>query len=268
MIPQPPLSEFQHLSKTYSQVTRSVYRMGTTGPGVVLMHEIPGMTPDVLRLGKMIAQQGFCVALPSLFGKDGRAPTMLRDDEEVLKMCISKEFAVFAANGSSPIVNWLRDLCRDLAAETRAPVGAVGLCITGGFALSLTVGTDGLVKAPVMSEPALPFPLLFTHNHGAIHLSVADAAAIKLKPPPCMALRFTHDSLCRAERFAAYRALLGNNLTAIEIKSPDPALGISRAAHSVLTQELRDSPGHPTWAAFERVMAFLASELKPGPPAT
>jgi dienelactone hydrolase len=206
--------------------------------------------------------------LPSLFGKDGRAPTMLRDDEEVLKMCVSKEFAVFAANGSSPVVDWLRHLCRDLAAETGGPVGAVGLCITGGFSLSLTVCTDGLVKAPVMSEPALPFPLLFTRNHGAIHLSVEEAAAIKRNPPPCMALRFTHDSLCRAERFAAYRALLGDKLTEIPIKSPDPTFGIKCTAHSVLTQELKDSPGHPTWAAFERVLAFLASELKPGPPPT
>ena len=147
MIDPPGLAEFERTERTFLTKQRPVYRIGSTGPGVVLMHEIPGLTPDVPRLAKLISQSGFRVALPSLFGVDGCAPTGLIDDEELIRMCVSAQFSVFRANRSSPIVEWLRELCRDLAQETGGPVGAIGLCITGGFALSLVVDTSGMVRA-------------------------------------------------------------------------------------------------------------------------
>jgi dienelactone hydrolase len=261
MISAPGLSEFRKVEKTFFNRTRSVYRIGATGPGVVLMHEIPGMTPDVLRLGKLLALRGFRVALPSLFGTDGRKPSTLIDDEELIRMCVSAEFAVFAANRSSRIVDWIRELCRDFAHETGGNVGAIGLCITGGFALSLTVDTDGLVRAPVMSEPSLPFPIPFTNNGAAMHLSPGEQEWLRRNPPRCLALRFTADWRCRAERFTAYQALLGDTLSKIEIQSPDPVHHIGCDAHSVLTQELSDAQGHPTWEAFERTIEFLRTTL-------
>ncbi len=262
MIPPPPLSAFASEQKTFLNQTRTVYRIGDQGPGIVLMHEVPGMTPDVLRLAKLLELRGFRVALPSLFGTDGLAPSGLLDAEVLLKMCVSAEFAVFAANGSSPIVDWLRELCKDFARETNGNVAAIGLCITGGFALSLTVGTDGVVRAPVMSEPSLPFPLPFIHNSAALHLSPAEVDGIRKAPPKCLALRFTNDFRCRVERFDAYEALLADRLVRIEIHSPDTAHQIGSDAHSVLTTELNDTPGHPTWAAFEQLIEFLRNNLR------
>jgi dienelactone hydrolase len=261
MIEPPDISEFLESQKTFLGRSRAVYRIGDCGPGVVLMHEIPGMTPDVLRLGKLLALRGFRVALPSLFGTDGRSPSGLLDAELLLKMCVSAEFAVFAANGSSPVVDWLRELCKDFAQETRGDIAAIGLCITGGFALSLTVDTGGIVKAPVMSEPSLPFPVPFSSNSAALHLSQAEQDSIRRSSPPCLALRFTNDYRCRASRFDAYQRLLGNNLLRFEILSPDPAHQIGADAHSVLTQELSDAPGHPTAAALERLIEFLKANL-------
>jgi dienelactone hydrolase len=262
MIEPPPLSAFSPSQKSFLNKTRTVYRIGDTGPGVVLMHEIPGMTPDVLRLALLIAQRGFRVSLPSLFGTDGRTPSRLLNVKMMFKMCVTAEFHVFAANDSSPIVDWLRELCKDLARETGGNIGAVGLCITGGFALSLTVNTEGVVQAPVMSEPSLPFPVPFTRKSAAVHLAPVEEDAIRKKPLPCIALRFTNDYACRAARFDAYESLLGkNNLIRIEIPSPDPAHKVGCGAHSVLTQELSDTPGHPTWAAFERVITFLQANL-------
>jgi dienelactone hydrolase len=261
MIEAPSLTEFRRTQMTFLGSTRTIYRIGDHGPGVVLMHEIPGMTPDVLRLGKLLALQGFRVALPSLFGTDGRKPTALIDDEELIRMCVSAEFSVFAANKSSRIVDWLRELCRDFAHETGGNIGAVGLCITGGFALSLTVDTDGTVRAPVMSEPSLPFPIPFTSNRAAMHLSTAEQEWIRQNPTRCIGLRFTGDWRCRSERFDAYQTLLGDKFHRCEIQSPDKIYNIGSDAHSVLTQELSDSPGHPTWAAFERVIEFLRANL-------
>lgn len=249
------------MSRTYLEKTRTVYKIGNSGPGVVLMHEVPGLTPNVLRLALLLSQRGFRVALPSLFGTDGEAPSDAIDAEILLKMCVSAEFAVFAANGSSPVVNWLRELCKAFASETGGPVAALGLCITGGFALSLTLDSSGMVRAPVMSEPSLPFPMPFTNNGAALHLTPTEQETVQKKPPPCMALRFTGDYRCKVERFDAYEALLGNQLTRIEISSPDPKFGIGADAHSVLTQELSDVHEHPTWAAFEAVIDFLKTQL-------
>jgi dienelactone hydrolase len=261
MLDAPQLSEFTASKVNLRGKTRTVYRMGDQGPGVILMHEIPGLTPNVLRLGKLICQNGFRVALPSLFGTDGALPSKAVDAEVAFRMCIDAEFSVFAANGSSAIVDWLRELCMAIARETGSKVGAVGLCITGGFALSLSVGTDGVVRAPVMSEPSLPFPMPFTDNAAAVHLTPAEQDVIRRTRPACMALRFKGDHHCRKERFDTYQGLLGTNLTRIELDSPDPAHGIGSMAHSVLTEELSDAPGHPTWPAFLRVIEFLRANL-------
>jgi dienelactone hydrolase len=267
MIPLPKLSDFTASEMNLLGKSRKVYRTGTTGPGIVLMHEIPGMTPEVLRLGKLLGDEGFRVALPSLFGTDGEPPSHLLEAAQIVRMCVNAEFAVFAANGSSPIVDWLRALCKALATETNSKIGAVGLCITGGFALSLVIGTDGVVQAPVMSEPSLPFPVPFTQNNGALHLTPEEQRDLGKTRSPCMALRFTNDSLCQEHRFDAYQALLGESLVRIEIPSPDAAHGIDSHAHSVLTQELVDAPDHPTWIAYQGVVAFLKQQLVVSPTA-
>lgn len=261
MIPLPQLNEFVRSSETFRGKTRTVYHLGEGGGGILLMHEIPGITPQVLRLAKILTSHGFRVALPSLFGSDGEEGTQLHDGEMLVRMCVSAEFSVFASHGSSPVVDWLRDFCKSYAATTGGPIGAIGLCITGGFALSLVLDTDGLVRAPVMSEPSLPFPLPFTKNSSALHLTPGEQTSLHANPPPCLALRFTGDYRCRVERFDAYQRLIGNKFIRIEIPSPDPPNTISAHAHSVLTNELSDEPGHPTGAAFERVVAFLRANL-------
>jgi dienelactone hydrolase len=117
MIEPPDISEFRSSQMSFRGKMRTVRFLGTEGPGVVLMHEIPGMTPNVLRLAKLLALRGFRVVLPSLFGTDGQRPSTLLDSEMLLRMCISAEFKIFAADGSSPIVDWLRDLCQAWARE-------------------------------------------------------------------------------------------------------------------------------------------------------
>jgi dienelactone hydrolase len=261
MIPLPRLSDFTVADMTFLGRTRKVYRTGTSGPGIVLMHEIPGMTPEVLRLGKLLSDEGFRVALPSLFGTDGEPGTPLLDAAQIVRMCVNAEFAVFAANDSSPIVDLLRELCKAIAGETHGNVGAVGLCITGGFALSLTIGTNGVVQPPVMSEPSLPFPVPFTRNSAAMHLTQQEQSEIKRTRPQCVALRFTGDTLCRGVRFDAYETLLNDSLVRIEIPSPDATHGIGAHAHSVLTQELSCAADHRTWIAYQRVVAFLKQQL-------
>jgi dienelactone hydrolase len=256
------LSSFTQEQRTYAGETRHVYYRRTGAKGVVLMHELPGITPEVVALAERLVEAGFSVAMPSLFGNDGAqsSPTLLA--EVTAKMCVSREFNVFAANGSSPVVDWLRALCIDFHKECGGNgVGAVGLCITGGFALSLTVGTGGVVRAPVMSEPSLPFPLPLTQNSAAIHLSDSERSELAKGGTPVVALRFTNDWICQQARFDTYKTLLGARLETIEVTSPDPAHNIKADAHSVLTVDFQDAPGHPTLLAYARVVEFLQANL-------
>ena len=77
-----------------------------------------------------------------------------------------------------------------------------------------------------------------------------------------LGLRFTHDRMCPGERFETLRRALGSGFEGIEIDSgPGNPHGIPRTAHSVLTVDLVDRPGHPTHEALERVLARFRERL-------
>jgi len=255
---------FERSLFTHEGQTRSLYR-GGRGPGVVVMHEIPGLHPTVIEFGRRLVAEGYSVAMPDLFGEVGRSVTPGYAMGEMLRACVRKEFRVLEARGSSPITDWLRALCRSLHGELGGRgVGAVGMCITGNFALTLML--DDCVMAPVLSQPSLPLPFGRERRRG-LHLSDAGLERVKQRvrdEGACvLGLRFTGDPLCPPDRFARLREELGEGFEAIEIDStPGNAHGIPRMAHSVLTEDLVDRAGHPTRAALERTLAFFAERLK------
>jgi dienelactone hydrolase len=258
------LEDFEETEFTHDGTTRTVYRAGS-GPGVVIMHEIPGIYPAVVEFAERVVAEGYRVVLPELFGTTGREFSNGYAAAEMVRACISSEFHVLAARRSSPITGWLRALCRDLheACGGRG-VGAIGMCLTGNFALSLMV--DPWVMAPVLSQPSLPFPL-GAERRRALHLSDPDLATIKRRAcdEGCkvLGLRFTNDPLCPPERFERLRDELGDGFEGIEIDSSrGNAHGIVGMAHSVVTKDLVDEAGHPTKAALDRVMTFFAERLR------
>ena len=247
---------------TYGGVTYPIFRRGT-GPGVVIMPEIPGFTPKTADLGRRVSDSGFTVVVPSLFGTPGKGFSLPYVGQQFIRVCISREFHVLASNHSSPIADWLRALCRQVHAELGGPgVGVLGLCLTGNFALSLMV--DPVVLAPVMSEPALPFPVSPSRKRG-IHLSQDELSKVKerVRDGVCvLGLRFTQDMLCPAQRFSTLRQELGDGFEGIEIDSgPGNPHHIRKLAHSVLTEEFVDQEGHPTREALDRVTAFFQQRL-------
>jgi dienelactone hydrolase len=118
--------------------TRPVYRRGA-GPAVIVIHEMPGLHPLVLRFASRVAAAGMTVFCPNLFGQAGRPVTPLYALGVMAKgICIRREFDVWAADRSSPIVDWLRALARRAHEECGGRgVGAVGMCFTGNFALAM-----------------------------------------------------------------------------------------------------------------------------------
>lgn len=253
---------FTETSFTHDGATRTVYRRGE-GPGVIVMHEIPGITPPVAAFATRVADEGFTVFLPRLFGTPNKPLSPGYALGQIARACVSREFSVLAARGSSPITHWLRALCRHAHAELGGKgVGAIGMCLTGNFALALMV--DPVVMAPVLSQPSLPFAIS-PHHRAGLHLSDADLAVVKQRVAdgcPVLGLRFTGDWMVPRARFDHLRRELGAGFEAIEIDSSwgNPH-GINRTAHSVVTNDLVDEEGHPTRAALERVIAFFRERL-------
>jgi len=247
---------------TYDGVTRTIFRRGQ-GPAVVVMTEIPGITPAVAGFAEKVAAAGFTVFMPHLFGEPGKPMTVPYALGQIARVCISREFSVLAARESSPIIEWMRALCRAAHAELGGKgVGAIGMCMTGNFALSLMV--DPIIMAPVLSQPSLRLGLGKERRAG-LHISDADLAKVKERTAAgvsVLGLRFTGDPMCPPERFAHLRAELGDGFEGIEIdSSPGNPHGIKRGAHSVVTNDLVDEEGHPTKKALDRVLSFFRERL-------
>ena len=258
------LEGFDDFEFNHDGATRRVYRRGS-GPGVVVMHEIPGITPQVAGFARRVADEGFTVFVPHMFGTPNRPLSVPYIAGQMVRACISREFIVLAKNESSPITDWLRALCRHAHAECGGPgVGAIGMCLTGNFALSLMV--DESVMAPVLSQPSLPFGVTAAHR-AALHISDADLAIAKKRASAgcgVLALRFSGDPMCPDERFESLRREFGDGLEAIEIdSSKGNPHGIPGMAHSVVTTDLVDEAGHPTQVALQRVLEVFRERLLP-----
>ena len=257
-----PLADFEAHQVTYDGETRTVFRKGT-GPAVIVISEIPGITPRVADFARRVVDLGCTVAMPSLFGTPGREISVGYALKSITGACVSKEFAVWAAGKTSPITVWLRSLARDLHDELGGPgVGVVGMCLTGGFALAMMV--DEEVVAPVLSQPSLPFGL-GKKRAGDLGIAPEDLAKVKARVADgvcVLGLRFTGDRAVPADRFAALRRELGDGFVGVEIdSSPGNAHDIPKNAHSVLTEHLVDEPGHPTHDALNAVLDLFRERL-------
>ena len=228
-------------------LTRDTYRRGS-GPGVVVIHEVPGMTPSVIEFSDDVVKAGFTVVMPSLVGEPGRAVSQGYLMQSMLKVCVSKEFTTWATGQSSQISGFLRALARDVHEQCGGPgVGAIGMCFSGGFALGMMV--DGHVAAPVLSQPSLPFAV--GRNRSAdINLTAHDLTEVKRRVADgcqVLGLRFDQDRLV-GNRFDTLRQHLGDGFIAVEYPSA------KKSDHSVLTEQRVED-------GVQRVLAFLREKL-------
>ncbi len=257
-----PLDDFEQTNFTYDGDEKTVFAKGD-GPGVVVISEIPGITPLVADFARRVVDLGCSVVMPSLFGVPGKAPSAGYIARSITGACVSSEFTCMATGRTSPVTVWLRALARDLHATAGGPgVGAVGMCLTGGFALAMMVDDD--VVAPVLSQPSLPFPL-GRRRRRALGISDADLVRVKQRADEgvcVLGLRFTNDTAVHADRFARLREELGDNFVGVEIdSSKGNPNGIPRTAHAVLTEHLVDEPAHPTSDALGQVLDFFKERL-------
>jgi dienelactone hydrolase len=263
--PEADLTGWSAAPFTGGGFTYDVYRKGD-GPGVVLIPEMPGIHPGVLALGNHLVDNGFTVAIPSLYGTPGAPGVRPGAIPVMLRGCVTKEFAAFATNADRPIAHYLRALARNLNEQTPGKgVGVIGECWSGGFALAAAV--DDSVLAPVLSQPSLPLGLTARRRRDP-GVSEAELEIIEQRAANdglcAMGLRFSEDPLVPAARFKTLKDRLGDAFEVIEISSkPGNEYGFGRMAHSVLTLELREVDGHPAYEARKRVVDFLKTRLNP-----
>lgn len=262
-----PLDDFGCRVLSLETTPTTVYVAGS-GPAVILMPEMPGISPDVARFARWIRDAGFTVYLPSLFGIDGAYPAAEYGEQVIKRACVSKEFRAFAGGGSSPVVSRLRALARTAHEECAGPgVGAVGLCFTGNFALTMTL--EPAVVAAVLNHPSLPLD-----DPEALELSAEDARALRARfergDLDVIGFRFDSDRWCTAARFAAYEALLGEHFDGRVLPgaaaNPEPPpffRDVVGTPHSVVTAHFVDEDGHPTVQARDEILAYLERRLRP-----
>ncbi len=268
------LTDFERAEFTHDGKTRAIFRRGN-GPAVIVMAEMPGITPKVLEFARQVSEIGCTAILPHLFGRPGRDPNpaangMLAAAANVVStaipVCISREFVTLATGRTSPVVTWLRALARSEHIRCGGPgVGAVGMCFTGGYALAMA--TDDTLLAPVLSQPSLPLTLT-KRQRRSIDISPEDLAVVKQRCAgglQVLGLRFTGDKFVSGERFAYLREQLGDAFIAVELDDSDANPAAALAPHSVLTEHLIDEPGQPTRVALDQVLELFRSRLLVSP---
>jgi dienelactone hydrolase len=251
--------------------TRAVYRKGT-GPAVIVIAEMPGITPKVVAFADRVVDIGCTAVLPHLFGEPGRDPyrggalnAVGYVAKSMLPACVAHDFTVLATGRTSPVIEWLKALAREQKERCGGPgVGVIGMCFTGNFALAMAA--DDSVLAPVLSQPSLPFGLSGSRKRD-MAISDADLAKVKTRMADdeglcVLGMRFTDDSLVPRERFARLREELGDRFVGVEIdSSKGNKWRIPSNAHSVVTEHFVDEPGHPTRDALDKVLDLYRTRL-------
>ncbi len=241
---------FAATATTGTRISHDVYRRGSGAP-VVIIQELPGIGPETLRLADAFVARGFEVVLPHLFGpleKISTGGNLLR------VFCMRREFSLFEAQRSSPIVDWLKALCRDVRAQGQHKgVGVIGMCLTGNFAVSL-MGDDSVLAA-VSSQPSMPLM-----KATELHMSAVEIATIRQHidaTAPMHAYRFAGDPMCSAAKFQAIDKAFNNDGVTRVVTHTLPGKG-----HSVLTLDFVDEKGHPTRAALNEILGYFAAQLQ------
>jgi dienelactone hydrolase len=226
-------------------VTHPTYRKGT-GPGVVVVHEIPGLTAAVIAFGEEVVAAGFTVVMPHLFGKPETGDGPLAIAGTMRQVCVSREFTKLATRETSPVAGWLRSLARELHGELGGPgVGALGMCFTGGFGLAMMV--DEAVAAPVLCQPSAPFPV-GRARAADLNLSDADLATVRERASggcQVLGLRYAGDP-ATGTRFDTLSREIGEAFLRVEFPG---------RKHAVVTR-------HRQQEAVDRVLAFFDDKLR------
>lgn len=234
-----------------------------TGPPVIVIHEMAGISPMLLAFADRLVRAGFSVHLPQLIRRRRRFPMLAAS----IEVCISSEFTKLAWGRTSPVVTWLRSLAAAICDKRHHNVGVVGMCLTGGFALAMAV--DPIVVAPVVAHPSLPLGI-GSRRRRDLGLDSDHLTALRERTNlRIFGVRFSADVVAPAPRFDRMQTEFGTRFVRREVVSGACSPhGLSRWEHSVLcsprlcSDEADDATAQAELdSVVQDVIAFLKSEL-------
>ena len=135
----------------------SLPESGGPGPGIVVIHEGGGISPQLLRLCERLASQGYATIAPDLFFRSGGTEA---SDYATLMEALQPEEVLGDIRASA-------DTLRSLGSER---IGVTGFCMGGRFTWSTALRAEGFAAAVAfygsgiadeLGEPLCPTLLFF-----------------------------------------------------------------------------------------------------------
>jgi len=246
--------------KTFKFQQKDVILFGSTErPPVLLLHELPGLTPECVSLAQRIADEGYAVYVPLLFGRVGERAF----PENLVKSALGG-WKPFAADHTPRPARTLRALTSYLARAHRGQsIGVIGMCYSGTLPLALL--TEPAVNTLILCQPARPGFAWTNRRKSAIGLSNQDIEearkSVSERRISILGFRFAQDKLSPSARFKAIEELFGRDTFHDHSISVEECRmwNIRADAHSVLTAHFTPIVGHPTEQRF-RMMINLFNE--------
>ncbi|MCB1179148.1 MAG: dienelactone hydrolase family protein [Leptospiraceae bacterium] len=255
------MNDFLEFEFSHKNISHKVFKKGN-GPGIIIIHELPGMVKECVNFARNLEKEGFTVYLPLLFGEPNKELDVIDTIKLFRKVCISKEFDLFSNNKTSPVVEFLKGLCKFAKEETSSKgVGAIGMCLTGGFVIPMVV--ESSLLAPVLSQPSLPLNPLFRNEIGCSKEDYETACSrIKKEKIKVLGFKFSEDILSHNDKFKKLETDLMNNFEGDII---DSSLGNSHKipfyAHAVFTKDFVEQKDHPTYNAYLKLISYFKEKL-------
>jgi hypothetical protein len=217
------------------------------------------MSQSNLRVARRFVQEGFSVAMPILL-----PPPLERSGARLLmrnvrRVCVSDQFRALAHFEDRPLTRWLRALASDIAHRSDRPVGIVGMCLTGNFALAAAV--DPAIDAAVACQPSVPPTVGSWARDLAMSAVEFDSLVDRADTGFCVrVLRFQSDVISRRNR-ADFIASAIPNAKVVEV----PTRNFLK--HSVLVEALDAPDDSLLQQAMMETFEYLRERLTPRPAA-
>jgi len=272
----PAIEGFDQFSFASGRIAHPVYYAGDhRDPSLLLLPEIAGLSPGLKLFAERLIGAHFRVFVPWLFGPVGvRAPV-----RNGIRLCISREFANLRGGVSSPITTWLRALTAHIAKHSGgAQIGAIGMCLTGAFAIPLII--DPQVVAAVAAQPSVPLSPLFVwlgirRDEQLSRLNIRDSeiaeARVRLDAGGAhlLSVRCRSDRICPRAKIERLRREFPVGLEIREYAEAADRNSLGERPHATFTKEYRLAPDasadHYSRRAFADLVAFFTTHLR-GPP--
>ena len=247
------------------------------GPPVLLLHEMPVLSIGVLELAQRLADEGFTVYVPLLWGgEDDDQNSTLRGFGEALAFTFGRpEWKADSASSERPIVTEIASLARNITRRHPGQkLGLIGLCLTGIFPVALLGEPQEIpnLSGIVISQPSIPLVANTESRREAsgltpVRLDLARTRATR-KKLEILGFRFEFDQVSPAARFLKLHEFFGDRFRDATVLASAYVTrdGCPKDAHAVLTdgygsgeQNCRNSAGR---RAYRQLVSYLKTALR------